>query len=144
MFTNDVTDYYWVKPVISIDGNVEVVGNGSEENPYRMATVANIEVNISDTSKDINSYFKDLPDGIEWTVENREILDIVNNKIVPKKIGETDIIGSKADKSYVLHVKVTSINNPNTNNKLILLLIPVLLAIFTMLVTKTKNKVVNR
>lgn len=125
MYTNDVTSYYSVKPVISISGDVEMEGHGTVENPYHLAEKTNITLQLEDYSKDLKEYFKDFSDTdeVEWVIADESILEIIDNKIYAKKIGETDVSATVGGISYSIHVKVTSVPiiNPNTGRNVFMI-----------------------
>ncbi len=119
----------WTKPI----------SRGEEENDNVIELDNNI-ILIEQTNKDIISlnvekevdlskYFNSLVSDIEWTVEDESILTIQNGKIIPKKIGETNIIGRSDKDAYYLNIKITEERNPNTvtNLKVIIGLICLLL-----------------
>ena len=123
MFTEDATRYYGVKPVISIDGATEVVGKGTETDPYRIAFTKSIELRVNSESGNLNAYFNELneTDEVEWTIENPEILEIKDNKVIAKKIGSTKVTATVLGISYTINVKVTElsiIENPLTTTSI--------------------------
>ena len=116
-FTEDVNGYYRVRPVISINGNTMVTGHGTEDDPYRIAFTENTELKVNDEAN-ILKFFNEIDTTKEiiWTVEDESILEIKDNTIKAKKIGETKITATVLGISYTLNVKVTEIKQPEIKN----------------------------
>ncbi len=66
-------------------------------------------IGISEVFKDIDNI-----EGINFRIADPSILKIKNGKIIPLKIGETDITFNYKYTDYRLHVKIYDLNNPNT------------------------------
>ncbi len=126
-FTDDATNYYFVRPVISINGNTMVTGHGTEDDPYRIAFAENTELKVNDET-DIMKFFSEIDTSNEiiWTVEDESILEINNNTIKAKKIGETKVTATVLGISYTLNVKVTEIKNPETKTGFVIFIIFIL------------------
>ena len=78
----------------------------------------NRKIALSD-SFDVLGVFKDIDslEGIDFDVLDPSILKIVDGKIIPLKIGETDISFKYAFTTYTLHVSVYDDPNSNPNTR---------------------------
>ena len=90
----------------------------------------NTEVSLKMSEEgDLQSYFSELkdvdPSLITWSVENNNILKIVNGKAIPLKIGNTNVTASYKNTNYTINFRITSlisdIRNPKTGSTLLLI-----------------------
>ena len=105
-----------------------------------------------DKEKNIADYFKDLVNEKDtlgtWLIEDDSILKIVENKIVPLKVGQTKITASIGNNNYSVYIKVTETDlngvSKKTNVTNITIIIILLLSITTLLIFMiTVSKISN-
>ncbi len=114
----------------------------------------NAKIIITDNEKSINEYFNLGSDvTTNWSVEDASVASIVNNKIIPIKVGTTDIKSEINGDTYILHLEVTneetsvvtknkdinsvmqdvSVTNPKTGDEVVLLAMVILLSFVTII-----------
>ena len=110
-----------------------------------------IELNIDKSNEiSLKSLFNNI-DGVDftsinWRVSDPSVLEIVNNKIIPKKTGETTISGEYADNIYEVDVIVVKDNsiipiiNPSTGNHLLSVALLLLLGFIYYVFISRKEK----
>ena len=119
----------WTKPISRGEGeNDNVIEKDNNSILIEQTNQDVISLNV-EKGVDLSKYFEWIANDIEWTVEDESILSIINNQIIPKKAGETNIVGRSAKDVYYLNIRITGEKNPNTvtNLKVIIGLICLLL-----------------
>ena len=116
-----------IKPSFFLDENVVIAnGDGSKNNPYKLAIEENNSVELKkNTKKELNELFNDIGNDINWVVKDTSILKIENNTIIPLKVGVTEVTGEKDNIIYNLKVVITDdfFMNPKTSNNFIIIVI---------------------
>ncbi len=96
-------------------------------------------------SFDVLGVFKDIDslEGIDFDVLDPSVLKIVDGKIIPLKIGETDISFKYAFTAYTIHVSVYDIPNPNTRVGIIVLIVLTAIVSGILLIVFSRKKKAN-
>ena len=114
------------------DVEVEHVYNMVINKDLCKALEDNRKIALSD-SFDVLGVFKDIDslEGIDFDVLDPSILKIVDGKIIPLKIGETDISFKYAFTKYTLHVSVYDDPSSNPNTRVGAIISAVVIAIIS-------------
>ena len=77
-----------------------------------------VTIKITDDSVNISDYFNPTTT-VRWSIDDPSVLNIVDNKIIPIKVGETFITANTTTDTYKLNITVSNekTNVTNTNNK---------------------------
>ena len=124
-------------------GDSDISRATGTEDPYHLEEAARIELTLGNNSKQLSSYIKDLPNNLEWIIDNPEILSIKDNIIVPKKIGETKIQATKDGVTYTINVKITNLVNPKTVTETLIIVILVIYLLLGTTILKKKKVRIN-
>ncbi len=118
----------------------EYVENAEAEFVYNMTINKDLCKNLEDNRKialsdsfDVLGVFKDIDslEGIDFNVLDPSVLKIVDGKIVPLKIGETDISFKHAFTTYTLHVSVYDDPSKNPNTRVGAIISAVVIAVIS-------------
>ncbi len=136
IFTTWIANGGNVHPTFYLNNNSIIVsGDGTQNNPYKLALEENKSVELKVSSKkELNEIFNNIGNDIDWIIKDKSILEIKNNTIVPLKVGVTEVTGEKDNTIYNLRVIITDdlFINPSTNASIsIIILIIVLIVCFT-------------
>ncbi len=143
-----VDHFYVIKPQQEVDYAAHFIAFEYVEN-QEIEEVYNVKINreicneLQDVRKikltnnvNIINIFQDVGDisNIEFRITDPEIIKIENGKIVPLKIGETDVTFRYGYTDYSLHVIVYDLDNPKTNINTYIIIILLSLLTATMIV----------
>ena len=127
--------------------------NMEEEQVYNVHINRTICKNLEDLRKiqlsdsvDVLGVFEDVTDvtGIDFDIVDPSIVKVENGKVIPLKIGETDISFKYGFTDYMLHIIVYDVpnNNPNTDVGAIITLIAITVISGSLyLVLKNKKRI---
>ena len=115
-------------------------------------------IKITDNSQTITGYFGIEDTGSSWSVEDASIASIVDNKIIPIKVGSTDIETTINSDTYILHLEVVNeevaveksdkdinsvmkdvkVTNPQTGDEIMFLALVIVLSFITIVFFKSR------
>ena len=118
----------------------------------------NATIKITDNNQIITEYFGITNSNISWSVGDASIASVVDNKIIPIKVGTTEIKTTIDSDTYVLHLEVVNedvvvdktskdinsvmkdvkVNNPQTGDEIMLLALVIILSFITIVFFKSR------
>lgn len=117
-----------------------------------------VTIKITDDSVSISEYFNP-GTTVRWNINDPSVLNIVDNKIIPIKVGETYITANTGTDTYKLNITVSNettnvvntdnkdinqvmndvdVKNPRTGDEVILLVMVIILSLLVTLFFKSK------
>ncbi|MBQ6539147.1 MAG: hypothetical protein IJL76_02595 [Bacilli bacterium] len=112
----------WTKPIVKgtlFNSEANVVEEFNSRVVIDLAKKKTIKLNSRVSVQDYFDELKDVDTGdISWRVADPTVLKIENGKVVPLKLGSTDVTATYDNINYTINFRVTNIssdtNNPNT------------------------------
>ena len=140
----------YILPTVYLKPNVYINdGDGSIDNPYQITLEKqqSVTLKINDNGVDISSIFSNIDKNanVQWRIKDDSIVKIVDNKIIPLKVGQTTLIAEYENNVYNIEVTVNdnksnSIINPNTGYNMYLMFITLILIVSSILIITYKKK----
>ena len=111
------------------------------------------KLKITDEGVNINDYFNLGNKQLNWSISEPSSATILNNIIMPIKVGKIDITATNANDKYILHLEITEdesttvsndkdinqvmedvkVSNPQTGDGILLLLMVVIFSMLTVM-----------